>query len=190
MPGTPRPGRTAAAIARSEALRPVLTELVAEGLGCRAIAHRLTEAGYRLGPGGPVTACSVRWHLRRLQLQTAHQAGTGDPEVVRAAQQAGYVRAAAGGHPIGRHPATDAARQRRSEAAAAWRAAIAPTLQALAAAGCSRPEMVRRLAAAGVTTADGRPINQTMVSRACAEVGIVTPRSGPRRKPEAVEVTP
>lgn len=163
---------------------------MAEGLGCRAIAHRLTEAGYRLGPGGPVTASAVRDHLRRLQLQTAHQAGTGDPDVVRAAQRAGYARAAAAGHPIGRHPAVDAARQRRSEAAAAWREALAPTLRELAALGCSQPEMARRLREAGVMNAEGRPIHQTLLSRTCAALGIQTLRSGPRRKPEAVEVTP
>lgn len=191
MPGTPRPGRLAAAIARSEALRPVLTPLIAEGLGCRAIAARLTEAGHRLRSGGPLTAAAVREHLRHLQLSTAHQAGHGDPEVIRAAQRAGYARAAAAGHPPGGlHPAVVAARQRRSEAAAAWREALRPTLQALAASGCSQPLMLERLAAAGITTVNGRPINRSMLSRVCSALGIVTPRSGPRRKAEVVEVAP
>lgn len=174
--------RLAAAIARSEALREPLEALVADGYGTREIARRLaTEYGVTRN-GRPLNPCDVRIHLQRLGLQTAYQAGIAPPGAQQAAQRAGIDRAIAEGRNPGLSPAVVTARQRRSERVAAWREAIRPTLEALAAAGCNQPQMLARLNAAGVTTADDRPLHRCYLGPVCAALGIRTPRSGARRR--------
>lgn len=179
------PGRLAAAIARSEQLRPVLTALLAEGLGRREISRRLAaDHGIVTRTGRPLHPVSVAQHLRRLGLQTAYEAGeltTTSPAYLEAKRQ-GMARAAAAGRNPGLSPGTAAARQRRSDAAAAWREGLRPALQDLVASGYSQPAMVELLTAAGVVNAEGRVINRTMIARCCRALGIRTPRSGPRRR--------
>lgn len=69
-PGTLRENAAAkaAAAGRSEALRPILTAMAAQGASLRAMAGALAAAGTRTATGQPLAANQVRRHLERLGL--------------------------------------------------------------------------------------------------------------------------
>jgi DNA invertase Pin-like site-specific DNA recombinase len=58
----------AAAAGRSEALRPILAAMVAQGASLRAMAGALAAAGTRTAAGQPLSPTQVRRHLERLGL--------------------------------------------------------------------------------------------------------------------------
>jgi hypothetical protein len=58
----------AAAAGRSEALRPILAAMVAQGASLRALAGALAAAGTRTAAGQPLSPTQVRRHLERLGL--------------------------------------------------------------------------------------------------------------------------
>jgi len=69
-PGTLRENAAskAAAAGRSEALRPILAAMAAQGASLRAMAGALAAAGTRTAAGQPLSPTQVRRHLERLEL--------------------------------------------------------------------------------------------------------------------------
>ena len=69
-PGTLRENAAAkaAAAGRSEALRPILAAMAAQGASLRAMANALASAGTRTAAGQPLSPTQVRRHLERLGL--------------------------------------------------------------------------------------------------------------------------
>lgn len=69
-PGTLRENARAKAAAadRSEALRPILSAMQAQGASLRAMAQALAAAGTTTAAGQPLSPTQVRRHLERLQL--------------------------------------------------------------------------------------------------------------------------
>jgi DNA invertase Pin-like site-specific DNA recombinase len=69
-PGTLRENAAskAAAAGRSEALRPILAAMAAQGASLRAMAGALAAAGTRTAAGQPLSPTQVRRHLERLSL--------------------------------------------------------------------------------------------------------------------------
>ncbi len=69
-PGTLRENAAAKAAAadRSEALRPILQALHAQGLSLRAMAEALHRAGTSTAAGNPLSPAQVKRHLQRLAL--------------------------------------------------------------------------------------------------------------------------
>mgnify|MGYP002632689358 CR=1 FL=1 len=61
----------AAAAGRSEALRPILAAMAAQGASLRAMAGALAAAGTRTAAGQPLSPTQVRRHLERLELAAA-----------------------------------------------------------------------------------------------------------------------
>ena len=72
-PGTLRENAAAAAaaVSRSEALRPILQALQAQGASLRAMAQALAAAGTTTAAGLPLSPSQVRRHLERLGLAAA-----------------------------------------------------------------------------------------------------------------------
>lgn len=172
---TRRPARTAASVARLEALRPLLEALLADGAGCRTIGRRLADHGVLGATGRPMSGPSVRWVLRMLGLQTAFMRGDAavGGDAFRRLQRAGIERS---GRNSGLSPGTAAARARRSAAVADWAESLRPDLEAMHAAGWPLNTVVAALAAAGVRSAGGKPLTRSVITRAMHRLGIRTIR--------------
>lgn len=176
--------RSAAALARAEALRPILEPLAAQGAGVRLMAQALAREGV-VGPSGlPLHPKNVRDHLARLGIRTAAQrAGRYGGAAHAQRISAGLQRAQARGVPIGNSPGAVAAREARAAAAAAWAESVRDQIEQLTADGLGWGGIAQALNAAGVTR-DGQPVKVGAVRAALRRLGISTARSR-RPDPEA-----